>query len=82
VKGILTETPLEGVSFFSNSLEIYLPLEEFKPELNEDNSRLSHRTYFKFLGEYDESVIQQIKSDPSLPNLRIRSLEDRNETIG
>ncbi|MDA9129292.1 hypothetical protein N9J72_02340 [Candidatus Gracilibacteria bacterium] len=82
VQGIITEKPLEGVSFFSNALEVYLPLEEFKPELNEDNSRLSHRAYFEFRGAYDEGVVEQIKSDPSLSSLRIRSLDDRNETIG
>ena len=82
VGGVITSEPLEGVSLFSSFSEMYLPLSEYRSDINEDNSRLSYTAYLKFKNEYSSDIVEVIKSDPSLSWVRIRSLEDRNETIG
>jgi len=82
VGGIIDETPLGNISFFSNFSEVYLPIEEFNPQITADNARLSYKAYFQFKWEYDEAIVELVKQDPLLDGVRVRSLDDRNERIG
>ncbi len=79
---ILNKTPLGSIWFFSNFEKVYLPLSEFNSSLNSSNSRLDYEIYMKFLSEYDSSKVEKLKDDIRFENVRIRSLEDRNESIG
>ena len=81
VKWIINATPLWNLSIYSVSNNIYLPIEDFDKQLNSTNSRIEYDYYLKFKWTYDEKIIDNLKADPALKWLRIRSLNDRNENI-
>lgn len=81
VKWIISTSPLWDLSINSISDNIYLPIENFDNKLNSTNSRIEYDYYLKFKWIYDEKIIDNLKADPDLKWLRIRSLNDRNENI-
>jgi hypothetical protein len=48
VGGIIDETPLGNISFFSSFSEVYLPIEAFNVEITADNARLRYVSYLQF----------------------------------
>lgn len=82
VGGIIDETPLGNISFFSSFSEVYLPIEAFNAEITADNARLRYVSYLQFRWDYDEWVVDEIKATLRPQNIRVQSLDDRNERIG
>lgn len=81
VKWIIKSSFLTDVSIYSNSSRIYLPIEDFNKELNSNNSRINYKYYLKFRWGYDVSMFEIIKNDETLDSYRIRTVEDRDESI-
>jgi len=82
VKWVLQTSTLWSLSVFSNTYSIYLPYSEFEDSwLTPETARINYVNYLEFKGEYDSDIVSQIKTDSSLQDSRIRSLDDRNENI-
>lgn len=82
VLGIISEIPTGSISLFSNFEKIYLPLWAFDGTLSSANSRLDYETYLQFLWEYDQTLAASLKDEFNNTEIRVRTLDDRNETIG
>lgn len=81
VKWIIKKTPLKELSIYASQNTIYIPIDEFDSNLNSSNSRIEYDYYFKFRKDFDKKLLEKIKWDPDLKDFRIRSIEDRNESI-
>lgn len=82
VKGIIKKSPLGNINIYANQNTIYLPINEFNSRFNASNSRLDYKYYLLFKIQYDEKYKEILKNDPLLKDFRIRTLNDRNDTIG
>ncbi|MCH2188595.1 hypothetical protein MK079_02080 [Candidatus Gracilibacteria bacterium] len=81
VSGVITEASLGEFSLYTQP-KIYIPSEFTPTDIDETNSRVLYKKYYRFVGEYDENIIEQIQDNYPGEGLRITSLSDRNETIG
>ncbi len=81
VKWIITKRPLWEISIYSNDKKVYLPISLFNSDLNETNSRLNYKTYLNFLWKYDESVVKSLKEKLKDKSIRVRTINDRQDSI-
>lgn len=82
VKWIINQKPLWEISIYTNDKKIYLPIELLNKELNESNSRINYKVYLNFLSNYDEKIVQKIKEIWETKSYRIRTINDRQDSIG
>lgn len=82
VKWIINQKPLWEISLYTNDKKIYLPIDLLNKELNESNSRINYKIYLNFLNKYDEKVVQNIKQIWEEKSFRVRTINDRQDSIG
>lgn len=79
---MIKKSPLGNISLYASQNTLYLPIEAFDSTLNASNSRLNFDYYLLFKGEYEQNYKEILKNDPILKDFRVRSLSDRDESIG
>ncbi len=81
ISGIISEEPLWEFSLYTTP-KIYIPAIHIPADVDETNSRVLYKKYYRFTADYNWALAEEIKEKYRQDGLRITSLSDRNETIG